>query len=588
MKIKLPKEPKGLKGFAFNRLFSFEMNEFEVEALLPALFYLIRTGGRTRGKLTDATKVEERRDAFGQHDCVAGFDGPEGLRALDKWIRTSFIDTARRGRSWREGEQIFYVRPLSFLSYKPGFPAEGRRVRGVPAFVYQILKTEVPPFLHQGRAVQQANASSAPAMRGLRFIQDAFAEGLILDNTVHCDGRYDDHTPLDIETMGLLRYLDGFEPCSPSMTRSKEPPLPALPRSARRIAGDVALLVTAYRTRVPSRTLAQFLTGLLNFEMFVYTLELQHVVNRLVEEEVVDTYWEPSDVDLPSPVRFYVDMLGDRHHLSARMAQEQVETHFEAVQRFYRNSLLLRALHRYMVAGVVKPDLTGPNAGRTFQQILQWRSDPKARARADIDMEAILRENGISGPYDMPHQISQLVAGARDEVERVLRMLEEAQRSESINNMLKWYRSVGGLVRSDGILEGNLRGRRAWRLQMSEGLLEILVQLCCVMPGYAEVQLDCEGDPTDPQPRPVSLANFLRFLEERYGVIIDRPPDWMRSVETVAAAKESFEALKRRLRQMGVFEDLSDDFNAQYIEPRYVAERDSGAQEHALEGACHD
>ena len=130
MKLKLPKD---IKGFSFPRLFSFEMNEFEVEALLPALFYLIRSGGRGRGKLTDPTEIEERRDDLANHQHMVNFDDAEGRRVLDKWIRTSLIDTARRGRSGRGGEQIFYVKPLTFLSYKPGFPAEGRRVRAVPA-----------------------------------------------------------------------------------------------------------------------------------------------------------------------------------------------------------------------------------------------------------------------------------------------------------------------------------------------------------------------------------------------------------------------------------------------------------------------
>ncbi|NSW58744.1 MAG: hypothetical protein HPY44_22255 [Armatimonadetes bacterium] len=588
MKIKLPKEPRKLKGFAFDMLFTFEMNNFDVEALLPTLFYLIRSGGRQRGKLTDPTNIDARRDALAQHKSMVGFDSADGLRVLDKWIRTSFVETARRGRSWRKGEQIFYIRPLSFLSYKPGFPAEGRRVRGVPAFVYQILTAEVPGLLHPIPDAERAHGSSSTAIRGLRFIQDTFAEGLQLDNTVQMGGRYDGHTRLDVETVGLFHYLDGFEPCPPSVVSPIRPPAPALARSARRLAQDVALLITAYRDRVPSRTLAQFLAGLLNFEMFVYTLELQYVTNRLAEEDVVDPYWVLGKDDLPSPVRSYVDMVGDRHHLSARMAQEQVEDHFTGVQHFLRSNLLLRTLHRYINATTPKPDFSGPNVAHNLQQIAAWRSDPKALARAGMEKDAILEENGMSYPDDMPHEISQLLASAQDEVDAVLRLLEEAQRSEIVNSMLKWYRSVGGLGRSDGILEGNVRGRRAWRLQMSEGLLEILVQLCCVMPGYADVRPDWNCDLTDVRPRPVSLANFLRFLEERYGIIIDRPPDWMRSVETVAAAKENFEALKRRLRQMGVFEDLSDDFNAQYIEPRYVTERDLGSLEPALEGADHD
>jgi hypothetical protein len=573
MKIKLP---KAIKGFSFSRLYSFEMNNFEVEALLPALFYLIRTGGKRRGRLVDATVIDARRDSLANHNKLTGFDDSEGKRSLDKWIRTSFIATAARGRGHRKGEQIFYIRPLSFLSYKPGFPAEGRRVRGVPLFLYHILS--------EGLEDEPAWSPT----HGLRYLRDAFTEGLVLDSAATYSGRYDEHTPLDIETVGLLYYLDGFENCPPSATQARKPPPAALERSANRIVEDVRRLVSVYHGRVPDRTLAQFLTGLLNFEMFVYTLELQHVVNRLVDDGEVEPWWNSGQDDMPSPVRFYVNLVGDRRHQSARMAQEQVEAHFAGVQRFCRNNLLLRTLHRYWQTSN-SIALQTPRTGEDYMWLLRQRNQPITIARAGVELEQIRLENGIEELEQMPEDFAAIWnAPAEDDFERIMHVLEEAQRSRNVSDMLSWYRSVGGLVRSDGILQGNLRGRRAWRLHMSEGLLEILVQLCCITPGYADVKADTDHHLANLRPRPVSLTDFLRFLEERYGIIVDRPPDWMGSVENVAAAKENFEALKRRLRQMGVFEDLSDDFNAQYIEPRYADEREAEPQEPVREVSRRD
>ena len=573
MKIKLP---KAIKGFSFSRLYSFEMNNFEVEALLPALFYLIRTGGKRRGRLVDATVIDARRDSLANHNKLTGFDDSEGKRSLDKWIRTSFIATAARGRGHRKGEQIFYIRPLSFLSYKPGFPAEGRRVRGVPLFLYHILS--------EGLEDEPAWSPT----HGLRYLRDAFTEGLVLDSAATYSGRYDEHTPLDIETVGLLYYLDGFENCPPSATQARKPPPAALERAANRIAEDVKRLVSVYHGRVPDRTLAQFLTGLLNFEMFVYTLELQHVVNRLVDDGEVEPWWNSGQDDMPSPVRFYVNLVGDRRHTSARMAQEQVEAHFVGVQRFFRNNLILRTLWEFCIIPENNIVLRAPHTGKDYARLLGLRSNSTIIGDARRELRDILTENDIKIGA-MPEDFAEIWnVPVENSFERLINLLDEAQRSANINNMLKWYRSVGGLVRSDGILQGNLRGRRAWRLHMSEGLLEILVQLCCITPGYADVKADTDHHLANLRPRPVSLTDFLRFLEERYGIIVDRPPDWMGSVENVAAAKENFEALKRRLRQMGVFEDLSDDFNAQYIEPRYADEREAEPQEPVREVSRRD
>ena len=42
--------------------------------------------------------------------------------------------------------------------------------------------------------------------------------------------------------------------------------------------------------------------------------------------------------------------------------------------------------------------------------------------------------------------------------------------------------------------------------------------------------------------------------------------------EYVAAAQDNLRAMLRRLRQMGVFRDLSDDFTVQRLTPPYVSE----------------
>jgi len=134
--------PKTMKGYNFDRLFSVEMNDFEVDGLLPAIFYLIRSRGKQRGKRLDPTEIDRHNRDFVSHKYIEGFEGEEGHRLANKWVRTSFIRTARLGRGKEKGEQILIIRPYSFLSYKPGFPAEVRRLRGVPQFLYQILQQQ--------------------------------------------------------------------------------------------------------------------------------------------------------------------------------------------------------------------------------------------------------------------------------------------------------------------------------------------------------------------------------------------------------------------------------------------------------------
>jgi hypothetical protein len=54
-------------------------------------------------------------------------------------------------------------------------------------------------------------------------------------------------------------------------------------------------------------------------------------------------------------------------------------------------------------------------------------------------------------------------------------------------------------------------------------------------------------------------------LERRWGILINRPPPLLDNATNREAAAANLEAFKRRLRQMGYFEALSDDFTAQYV-----------------------
>jgi len=51
--------------------------------------------------------------------------------------------------------------------------------------------------------------------------------------------------------------------------------------------------------------------------------------------------------------------------------------------------------------------------------------------------------------------------------------------------------------------------------------------------------------------------------------LIDRPPSQFQGADHVAAARDNLRAMLARLRQMGIFTDLSDDFTVQRLHPPY-------------------
>jgi hypothetical protein len=115
---------------------------------------------------------------------------------------------------------------------------------------------------------------------------------------------------------------------------------------------------------------------------------------------------------------------------------------------------------------------------------------------------------------------------------------------------------------SDTCLERQGKGkknRRRWH--MGSRLLEFFVQIAVL-----EKSVGAEGQRF--HSRPILIDDFISWLEDRYGLSI--LPHWVDpTIEDNRAANANLQILKRRLREIGFFTDLSDAYNTQTIHPRY-------------------
>ena len=204
MKIELPDAYKGMK---FDKLFSIYFGYFSVEMLLPAFFFLVESKGRHRLKMPNAEKIDEYISALQHHPRLEGFTDEDGKRILEKWAKTSLIVIGKKGRLKPEqSEQILHLQPLSYLTFKAGFPSKLSRLENVHSFLYQLmintLKKECDDELQANNAIRSA-------------LRTAFADGVMdLPDVPGKDinGKYDGKTELDTETLLSILFMDSFEP----------------------------------------------------------------------------------------------------------------------------------------------------------------------------------------------------------------------------------------------------------------------------------------------------------------------------------------------------------------------------------------
>jgi hypothetical protein len=559
MKIKLPKD---LRGFSYDRVMPVDLNSFDVDLLLPSIFFKAITGGQSWGRRpNDPTKIREYSDELAAHEDIVGFDDDQGRRLLNRLTRTSLVQIGRKGTS-RAVEQIEGVTPYTLLAFKPEFPSEHSRLRRVDTLVFRMMREQLRDDI---------------ALR--RFFEDIFGKGLTIRAGAEPDGCYDGRTELDTLARLSIALIDGFESTSVRKAKERLPREPC-PAVASSMARDLRRYLEAYRDRMPIEALTHHLKALINAELFVYSLKLFYAVTHLVERPIELPPAMRRQPE-PSPPEIYLDFTGAPSGPSRQMAAGCVRRDLEAIQRFIQANLTLRQLDRYVhrirgdhrVRAAVAEALADDEGGPEYLQALLGLLEDTAvvlriDAAAQNDEDAIRRENSDSGAEGDEAEGGQtildfVVEAAESDFERLVLLLTEGQRTQTAKNIISWYWSVGGLTKPYGILSGTLKSRQSWRYAPGNDLLATLVLLAAVdIPKW---------DKSDPSPHSIHLSDFLDWLERRFGILVDRPPAGYVGSDYVAAAQENLRAMLRRLQQMGVFRDLSDDFTVQRLTPPYAA-----------------
>ena len=112
-----------------------------------------------------------------------------------------------------------------------------------------------------------------------------------------------------------------------------------------------------------------------------------------------------------------------------------------------------------------------------------------------------------------------------------------------------------------GLLAQGRSRKHPRRFVLGTKLLETLTQISL---------LDDSGDAIIS--RSLSIEELIEFLRNRYGLIINGLNEKRfdsADIKIIQAFRDNMEAFKRKLRQIGFYNDLSDAFILQKIRPRY-------------------
>lgn len=520
------------KEFVFPMINQIDAKAIRIDRAFSNLLVLLKTNGKpvkTMRKpvvlienLAQELAVDERN--------FAGFTG-ERIELLARWLESDFADVVRTGRGGSKGEAVLAgLKPLHSDVAKLR-NAKFAKDYGAARFLYSVIR-------------------KSPAL--LESWQNYFGIGSRND---HYDG-----SDLDLETLFLLRLLDRYEFDRHSLMQ-EEYYEPLCDGESAILINDLQRLML-YAEYTPRRELIRYLLTLTSFHLALAMLKTFRVVNGIVEQNrgcKGFCHWDPQGLDPTPNCPYRLDIfvnLSEQKDYCDTLAQNKLRKHYAEISRYIKNHIRLKKLAEFgnwlVQRGYAK------QVPSTITELLALQTHPRVNAFFEGRIENLLAPEADEERNSELESVSKLGMEALDTYVEMLYSLRH-------NYHHKYHRwlldSFCGKNLESGFMRAG-KGRAGRRYYLGTELLETLVQIAVI--GF------------DPRrgfyTHGITIPEFVTWLKNRYGLLIDEYGESVESVEITEALRNNYEALKLRLRQLGFYTDVSDASNSQLIQPRFKVE----------------
>jgi len=516
----------------------------EIDRVLTMLFPRLKFNGYSSRKPPRANilQPEEFADEMMLSEEVKpyfeGFD--EHPSIVRKWVETELLDVVNRGKS---NQAVASPRPLHGETYKFR-NAKHCRDYGASEQVYWMLY-----YARKGKG--QAARDTLK-----RF----FFPGID-----HLTGRHEFGTVVDVETQALLRFDSQV---TQDTQDSKEPERfpPLLIDQADTMADDILRLL-AYEPYIPRSVLVDYLKTLMSFHLALYHLKLLQILPKLVKQRS-DNALESS----PGPVPLVVDMGDVNNPYMAELARKSTDRLYRQIPAFVQANFVVKKLDEmaeYLSKKMGK--LATPRGGvftvGDLVSLLNPDYDTERQAYFKYRLANLIEES-TSGNEDVDPEIREVIGMGLGEFESFIEILMAYRGKYHRQYITECLDSLLLKNKENGLLAQSRTKGSPRRFVLGSKLLEVLLQVAVLTQDGGRFVT-----------RELRIEELLAFLRNRYGLHIDQLPEGTQASSSIRdrrALRLNAEAFKRRLREIGFYEDLSDAYVTQKVSPRYAIERNNG------------
>ena len=547
------------KEFRTPKVSYLDFKHIEMDRVLTMLFPRLKYDGyasRRPPRGGDLSVDEFLADFLEHPEWFSGFDQhPDIVRS---WIETDLMDLVNRGKS---NQALAAPRPLHGNTYKFR-NAKHTRDYGAAEQAYWMLF-----YARKGKGQAARDALRRFFFPGVDLVTD----------------RYDPSASVDVETQAILR-LD--HQVTQDMKDSKEPSRfqPLCIGQADIMADDILRLL-AYEPYIPRSVLVDYLKTLMAFHLALYHLKLLQMLPKLVKQRAGNDLCTTKECPInpgldnamegcPYRVALVVDMGDVNNPHMAELARKSTDRLYRQIPAFVQANFVVKKLDEMAEYLSKKTGKLASPANGTFSvgdlvALLKPEHDTERQAYFKFRLASLIEESS-SGSEDVDPEIRAVTAMGLGEFESFIEILmayrgkyHRQYITECLDSLLLKNKETGLLAQSR--TKGSAR-----RFVLGSKLLEVLLQIAVLTQDGGRFVT-----------REVRIEELLGFLRNRYGLHIDRLPESGQSNSSILdrrALRLNLEAFKRRLREIGFYEDLSDAYVTQKVSPRYAIARSNGTE----------
>jgi len=544
------------KEFRIPKVSYVDFKHIEMDRVLTMLFPRLKYEGHASrrpprgGDLT----IDEFMEDFLEHpEWFSGFDQHPAI--VKKWIETDLMDVVNRGKA---NQAVAAPRPLHGNTYKFR-NAKHTRDYGAAEHIYWMLF-----YARKSKGQAARDALRRFFFPGIDLVTD----------------RYDSSAAVDVETQAILR-LD--HQVTQDMKDSKVPSRfqPLCIGQADIMADDILRLL-AYEPYIPRSVLVDYLKTLMAFHLALYHLKLLQMLPKLVKQRngndlcsikecPINSGLDNALEGCPYRIALVVDMGDANNPHMAELARKSTDRLYRQIPAFVQSNFVVKKLDEMAENMKLQGKFPLPSRGyfdvSDLLSLLKPEHDQNRIAYFSSRLSRMIEEAGTNNE-DLDPEIREALAMNLDDFNKFIEILMAFRGKYHRQYITECLDSLLLKNKENGLLAQARTKGSPRRFVLGSKLLEVLLQVAVLTQDGGRFVT-----------REVRIEELFAFLRNRYGLYIDRLPEDGQATSSILdrrALRMNLDAFKRRLREIGFYEDLSDAYITQKVSPRYAIERNNG------------